>query len=67
MKTKLIRLIVVFASLLVVSGIILFYCVWNGVIIVNDFSANQYPVKGIDVSSYQGEKDLTCSWGVPLF
>ena len=57
MKTKLIRLIVVFASLLVVSGIILFSCVWNGVIIVNDFSANQYPVKGIDVSSYQGEID----------
>ncbi len=37
-----------------------FALVWNGVIILNNFSADQYPVKGIDVSSYQGEID----WGI---
>lgn len=57
MKTKRIRLIIVLVSLLAVSGIILFSFVWNGVIIINGFSVKQYPVKGIDVSSYQGEID----------
>lgn len=32
-----------------------FFLVWNGVIILNGFSSEKYPVKGIDVSSYQGE------------
>lgn len=55
MKTKPIRLIVVSALLLTILGIVIFSLVWNGIIILNGFSADKYPVKGIDVSSYQGE------------
>ena len=59
MKTKCVRLIIAAALLLAVSGIVMFSLVWNGVIILNGFSADKYPVKGIDVSSYQGEINWT--------
>ena len=55
MKTKLIRLLIIVASLLFISTIVIFCLVWNGVVILNGFSADKYPVKGVDVSSYQGE------------
>ena len=55
MKTKLIRLLIIVASLLFISAIVIFCLVWNGVIILNGFSAEKYPVKGVDISSYQGE------------
>ncbi len=45
------------ASVLLVLGAVLFALIWNGVIILNGFSAASYPVKGVDVSSYQGEID----------
>lgn len=48
--------IAVLASIAVICAV-LFILVWNGVILLNGFSAERYAVKGIDVSSYQGEID----------
>lgn len=31
--------------------------VWNGIFILNDVSAGKYSIRGVDVSSYQGEID----------
>ena len=59
MKVTRKRLFIVLASILmiVILGIAGVFMVWNGIVILNGFSANKYPVKGIDVSSYQGEID----------
>lgn len=58
MKTKRTKLIAVLMLAAVILGIVLFSLVWNGVIILNGLAAGKYPVKGIDVSSYQGEIDF---------
>lgn len=51
-RTKIIlSVIAIIISLGIVSGVLL----WNGIILLNNPSIKQYPVKGIDVSSYQGE------------
>lgn len=42
---------------IVFISIVFFLFVYNGFIILNQFSANKYPVKGVDVSFYQGEID----------
>ena len=39
------------------TGGLLFCLIWNGVILLNQPSQEQYPVRGVDVSSYQGEID----------
>ena len=57
MKSKAFRLIAVLALIAIVLGVTLFSLVWNGVIILNGFTAEKYPVKGIYVSAYQGEID----------
>ena len=57
MKSKGIKMIAVVTVFLIISGVALYCMVWNGVIILNGLSAVKYPVKGIDVSSYQGEID----------
>ncbi len=49
-KWLLISLVVLLAT-----GITAVFLVWNGAIILNGPSAARYPVKGVDVSSYQGE------------
>lgn len=49
-KWLLIALVVLLAT-----GITAVCLVWNGAIILNGPSAARYPVKGVDVSSYQGE------------
>lgn len=36
---------------------ILAILIWNGVILLNNPSLEQYPVRGVDVSSYQGDID----------
>ena len=36
---------------------ILFFLLWNGTILLNNPSMTEYPVRGVDVSSYQGEID----------
>lgn len=53
------------------SGLLLlaaaaFLLVWNGVILLNNPSRESYPVRGVDVSSYQGDIDwpLLASQGI---
>ena len=63
MKAKAFRLIVIVTLSVSLLGIAIYSMVWNGVIILNGLSAIKYPVRGIDVSSYQGEIDwqtLSC-------
>lgn len=57
MKRKVILMISIISLLLIILGVGAYHMVWNGVIILNGFSASFYPVKGIDVSSYQGQID----------
>ena len=57
MRNKTGKIILIVFAFLVVFGISFFSLVWNGVIILNGFSAGKYAVRGIDVSSYQGEID----------
>lgn len=51
-KTKLIIGTIIILLVLLATGIIL---VWNGVILPNNPYAKAYPVRGVDVSWYQGE------------
>jgi len=46
----------VFAALFLTLAI-LALMIWNGIILLNNPSAERYPVRGVDVSSYQGEID----------
>jgi len=55
MENKKVKIILTILLVTVILCALFFYLVWNGHIILNGFSANKYPVKGIDVSSYQGE------------
>ena len=47
------------AGVLLAALALLFALVWNGILLLNNPSQSQYPVRGVDVSSYQGEID----WG----
>ncbi len=38
-------------------GIVVAVLVWNGVILLNNPSKDDYPVRGVDVSAYQGDID----------
>ena len=57
MKKKILCISVIVVLLLLIFLAVLFVLVWNGVILLNGFSAEKYDIKGIDVSSYQGEID----------
>lgn len=57
MKKKLTKIIIVLTSVLAVLGLTFFCLVWNGVYILNGFSAKKYEVRGVDVSAYQGKID----------
>lgn len=54
-KILLISLALLAAGLLLARGAYLL--VWNGVILLNNPSEKAYPVRGVDVSHYQGEID----------
>lgn len=43
-------------AILILLGV-LFFLLWNGIILLNNPSTTEYPVKGVDVSSYQGKID----------
>ena len=32
---------------------------WNGILLINNPDETEYPVRGVDVSAYQGEIDWT--------
>lgn len=58
MKKKKIRIIAGAVLLaLLISIPILSVLVWNGIILLNNPSQNRYPVRGVDVSRYQGQID----------
>lgn len=57
MKKKYIKYILLTLSALTVSGIIAILLLWNGIILFNNPSEKEYPVRGIDVSAYQGDID----------
>ncbi len=55
MKRRFFKPILVAAGAIFIILIVLFLFVWNGVILLNGASAAKYPVKGVDVSAYQGD------------
>lgn len=57
MKQKIMKPILIGAVVLLLLALILFLLVWNGVILLNNPSNDKYPVRGVDVSSYQGDID----------
>ncbi len=57
MKKRFLKITLITVSALLVVGIVIFALVWNGIIILNDRLSYQYEIKGVDVSSYQGEID----------
>ena len=53
-STKIILIIFAIILTIVISiGIML----WNGIIFLNNPSIDEYPIRGVDVSSYQGKID----------
>lgn len=42
---------------LIILCAVLYHLVWNGIILLNNPSEKTYPVRGVDVSHYQGEID----------
>ena len=60
MKSKRIRIIAVLVSAALILTGTAALLVYHGVILLNNPSKTEYPVRGVDVSSYQGEID----WGV---
>ena len=44
-------------SVLAISASILALLFWNGEILINNPNYEEYPVRGVDVSAYQGEID----------
>lgn len=57
MKRKLIIWGSAVLAVLIAAAILFFALIWNGVILLNNPSADRYPVRGVDVSSYQGKID----------
>lgn len=59
MKKKLTVLLITLGILILgaLSAIALYHMVWNGVILLNNPSKKKYPVRGVDVSHYQGDID----------
>ena len=57
MKKQLKFFILTVIGIAVTAIVVLGVLVWQGVILLNNPSSEQYPVRGVDVSSYQGEID----------
>ncbi len=57
MKKKILIISAAVLAVLLLLGAILNSLVWRGYIILNSLSASRYPVRGIDVSHYQGDID----------
>ncbi len=54
LKRKTLKTAILVASVMLALGLTLFALVWNGVVILNGHRANRFTIKGVDVSSYQG-------------
>lgn len=57
---KILKIIILTVLLLIVLGLAGVYAVYNGIILLNNPSKSRYPVRGVDVSHYQG----TIEWPV---
>lgn len=57
MRSKCIRIAAMIGAILLVSAILAVALVYNGVILLNNPPEAVYPVRGVDVSSYQGDID----------
>lgn len=57
MKKKiLIGLLSVF-GIVILFGVVMFFLISNGIVLLNNPSSKDFPVRGVDVSAYQGEID----------
>ena len=56
-RAKFKKIIVAVIAMIMVSCAITAVLVYHGVILLNGFSNTKFPVRGVDVSSYQGEID----------
>ncbi len=57
MKSKYIRIVVTVLAVLVALAAVMFALVYSGVILLNNPSESDFPVRGVDVSAYQGDID----------
>lgn len=55
LKKRVFKISIIAGSTFLAFCIAFFALIWNGVIILNDLYADNYDIKGVDVSSYQGE------------
>ncbi|MBS6953000.1 MAG: hypothetical protein KH230_07175 [Enterocloster asparagiformis] len=56
-RRKYLRLLLLAAVLLAAAGAVYGYCGYKGYIVLNHPSRHRYPVRGVDVSHYQGDID----------
>ena len=54
---KRILISVIILCMLLAAAYAAYHLVWNGVVLLNNPSLRKYPVRGVDVSHYQGEID----------
>lgn len=57
MKKKILIGFLMTLGVLILFGAVMFLLVYNGVVLLNNPSDEEFPVRGIDVSAYQGEID----------
>lgn len=57
MKRKLLMYGFIVLTAIFAACFLLFILIWNGVLLLNNPSLAEYPVRGVDVSSYQGDID----------
>lgn len=56
-RYKWLRILATLVVLAASAAGIMAYLIWNGRILLNNPSRTRYPVRGVDVSHYQGEID----------
>lgn len=57
MKKKILIGILLAFGIVIIFGAIMFLLVYNGIVLLNNPSSEEFPVRGVDVSVYQGEID----------
>lgn len=57
MKKRILTVSIIAGSVFAIFCVAILALIWNGVFILNDVYADDYDIKGVDVSSYQGKID----------
>ena len=57
MKKRFLKPLYIIIAILLILTTIISVLIWNGIILLNNPSSDKYPIRGIDVSSYQGSID----------